>query len=131
MRMAPDVTPIGRVMLMDMPPLLREILEHAITQHDDLELMREPGRAPREGTQARTHPDAVIVGTTAPEANDHATALLERWPQAQIVVVTAAGRNIALYELRPHKTELGQLSPAEAVQAIRRVVLRRRKVKES
>lgn len=125
------MTPIIRVLLMDMPPLLRQILEHAISQHGDLQLIPEAGDTPGVATHRGTPPDAVIVCARASRAPHQASALLERWPRAQIVVVTAAGRDAALYELRPHRTELGQLSPAEAVQAIRDAVWRLRKVRES
>jgi hypothetical protein len=115
------------VVLLDLPPLLRQILAHAISEHPDLELLPEAAPA---ATLVETGPvlDAVIVGADAAQAAHRASVLLDRWPKAQVVVVTAAGRDAALYELRPHATPLGRLSPGETVQAIRDAVWRRRPV---
>jgi DNA-binding NarL/FixJ family response regulator len=114
-----------RVLLVDVPTLLRQILEEAITRHPDLELV--PQAAAATGTSPNERPtlDAVIVGADAAQAPDQASALLDRWPRAQVVMLTAAGRDAALYELRPHRTQLGKLSPVEALQAIRDAVRRR------
>jgi DNA-binding NarL/FixJ family response regulator len=114
------------VLLIDMPPLLQQILEHAIAQHPDLQLVPEAAAASATPLKTRPALDAVIVGAEANEAADQASVLLDRWPKAQVVVVTAAGRDAALYELRPHRIQLGRLSPTEAVKAIRDAVWRRR-----
>jgi DNA-binding NarL/FixJ family response regulator len=115
-----------RVLMIDMPPLLRQILEHAISQDSDFQLVPEAPAASATPVNTHSRVDAVIVGSEADDAARQASALLDRWPKAQVVVVTAAGRDAALYELRPHRTQLGTLSPVEAVTAIRDAVWRRR-----
>jgi DNA-binding NarL/FixJ family response regulator len=116
-----------RILLLEMPQLLRGILEHAIQLQSGCELLRDTGRAlPMMATTAL--PDIVILGLTAAEDATLVPALFARWPAAQVMTVMQAGDDAAVYELRPRRRALGQMSPAEIVATLHEAVDRSREL---
>jgi hypothetical protein len=102
-----------------MPRMLRDIIENAIAQAPDMELL-PPRPAARRRPRARaTDPDVVVVATPRLESFQLREQWLEEWPRARILVVETSGRRSVIYELRPHATPLGELSPAQLVEVIR------------
>ena len=95
----------ARVLLLEVPKLLRDILQHATRREDDFELETE--------VEPRVSPDVVILGLTAAEDVTLVPALFARWPEAQVLTVTHAGGDVVAYELSPRRQPLGELSPAE------------------
>lgn len=119
------VTEPVRVLLLEMPQLLRGILEHAIHSSRDCELIVQPAseeisRDPME------HPDIVILGLASADDSARVSSLLARWPRAQVLTVMPAGDEAVVYEMRPHKKTLGPMSPTEVVAALREAVHRNR-----
>lgn len=108
-----------------MPQLVRDILEQAISTHSDMEVVSEEDCGSSTPVSSCS-PDVIIVGTTAIEESQKMPGLLLRWPKSQVLMITVAGRAAALYELVPHKTALGELSPSELVDVIRARVKRNR-----
>jgi hypothetical protein len=111
---------------MDLPPLLRQIFEHALAGQRDLQTISDLRAADADPRVTAMSPDIVITSGGAVDVSRRSTALLGRWPSAKILIFTEMGRDAAMFELRPHKTELGQLSAAEAVEVIRNAVHRER-----
>ena len=109
-----------------MPQLLRDILEHDIQLQSDFELLKDTRRAFQMLTEQMVPPDVVILGLSAAEDATLVPALFARWPTAQVMTVTQAGDDAAVYELRPHRRPLGQMSPAEIVESLRDAVHRSR-----
>lgn len=123
---APEVKKPVSVLLLEMPQLLRGILEHAIQLQSDFELLKDTRRAFQMLTEQMVPPDVVILGLTAAEDATLVPVLFARWPAAQVMTVTQAGDNAAVYELRPHRRPLGQMSPAEIIESLRDAVHRSR-----
>ena len=113
-----------RVLLLEVPRLLREVLEHAIHQDGACELIRASEAATTSGDQ--TSPDMVILGLMADEDATLVPALFARWPRAQILTVMQAGDAAALYELRRHRRQLGEVSPSDLVRTLREAVQHKR-----
>jgi DNA-binding NarL/FixJ family response regulator len=107
----------SRIVLVDMPRILREIIEQAVGGEPDLELVQarsEPGlRAAVESSGA----DFVISGADYDFAE--VARLLEERPRLRVLAVTGDGREGFLYELRPTRTALGEVSRQTIVNAIR------------
>jgi DNA-binding NarL/FixJ family response regulator len=113
-----------RVLLLEIPRLLREILAQAIDADGGCELLTESGSAwPIDG---KTRPDIVILGLIAEGDAALVPALFACWPRAQVVTVMQAGNAAAVYELRPTHRLLGEMSPTEIVQTLRDAVRRNR-----
>jgi DNA-binding NarL/FixJ family response regulator len=111
-----------------MPQLLRGILEHAVQLQSDCELLKETKRSFQMFTDQKVSPDIVILGLTAAEDTTLVPALFARWPTAQVMTVMQAGDDAAVYELRPRRRPLGQMSPAEIVDTLRDAVHRSREM---
>ena len=115
-----------RVLLLEMPQLLRGILERAIQIDGDCELWSDSRlEVPLTSTHT-TAPDIVMLGLTVAQDAPLVPALLARWPGTQVMTVTQAGEEAVVYELRPRRRSLGQMSPAEIVGTLREAVLERR-----
>jgi hypothetical protein len=102
-----------------MPQMLRDILKRTMVDQPDIELIED--EFPDDAEPPGAIPHIVLVGTEAPGDADSKSLLLGRWPRARIIAVEVSGRQTSLYELRPYKTELGQLSPSELLEGIRAV----------
>jgi chemotaxis response regulator CheB len=110
-----------RVLVREMPPLLRGLLETAVSGHEDMELIR-PGPADRAAATTRAAPDVVLIGQRKGVSDGRAAMLLSRWPRSVIVEIEVSGRGVRMHELKPEKTEFGEMSPQELVKTICTVV---------
>jgi DNA-binding NarL/FixJ family response regulator len=111
-----------RVLLLETPHLLRGILEHEILVRSGFELLKETRGVYQMLTEERLPPDVVILGLRAAEDATLVPALFARWPRAQVMTVTQAGNDVAVYELRPRQRVLGQMSPTEILEALQEAV---------
>lgn len=107
-----------RVLVREMPPLLHDIVTGTISNQTDMELVAEPAPS-RERRRTRSEPDVVVLATPNIEESSSAGECLRRWPRARILVIETSGRRSVMYELRPHATPLGELSPRQLVDVIR------------
>jgi DNA-binding NarL/FixJ family response regulator len=123
-RGTPDTRLIGdgssiRVLLVDMPRMLRDIIAGVVVAEPDLELVGEVERPETLPLRARrTRPDLVIAGAT-PAVASLTRELLDDHPRLRIIEVEAEGRRGSLYELAPRRRKLGELSPESLVAVAR------------
>lgn len=103
------------VLLLELPQLLRDLLEHAVQGHSDCRLLKETIRASDGLVDQRVAPDIVILGLTATDDATIVPALFARWPRVQVMTVMPAGKDAVVYELQPRVRALGPMSPAEIV----------------
>ena len=99
--------------------MLQDILVDSISTEPDMHLMRERSETAAPHAEGGATPDVVIVGAAGPGEAQNAGAMLSRWPLSRVLMVSISGARAALYELQPHRTELGEMSPRELVHAIR------------
>jgi DNA-binding NarL/FixJ family response regulator len=105
-----------RILLVDMPQLLREIIRSVVVAEADLELVAEVDDAGSlEEALPRHAPDVVIGHSTRRDIE----RLLGDRPRLKVLQVDDTGRSAILYELRPQRTALGEISPACLLRAIR------------
>lgn len=108
-----------RVLIHDMPAMLRDIVQGVVANEPDMELLGITSQVHRPLRHRRGQPD-VVVGSTIEDQNARsAKEWLWKWPHARVLLVSPSGRESVLYELRPHATSLGELSPPELVRVIR------------
>jgi hypothetical protein len=100
-----------------LPPILNGIVREALRDQPDIELVTPVIVAGERS--AREPADVLIVGSE--ELDDPGTAgrLLLGEGAARIVMITMRGDEAVLYQLRPEKTVLGELSPQGLVAAVR------------
>ena len=119
-----------RVLLLEMPELLRGIFERAILLQNGFELLKETRGAFQMLTEERLPPDLVILGLRAGEDATLVPALFARWPRAQVMTVTQAGTDVAVYGLQPSQHVLGQMSPTEILETLHEAVHRSRGISQ-
>jgi DNA-binding NarL/FixJ family response regulator len=109
-----------RILLVEMPRLLCDILRDLIDAESDMVVA---GEAPtREGLPAlaqRTRSDIVVLGADQSQPPPEGVALLEALPHVRLIGVSADGRSLFLYERGRRQTPLGQMSPRELWSVIR------------
>ena len=125
-----DVLEPIRVLLLEMPQLLRDILEDELHKRSDCELVRDGRGALRLLTERIVAPDVVIIGLTAREDEALVPAVFARWPGAHVVTVAPTGTDVVVYELTPKQEELAPMSPAGIVDILRNTVRRSRGLRQ-
>jgi DNA-binding NarL/FixJ family response regulator len=108
-----------QVLVAEMPPLLRDIVVNVVSKQTDMKLMSPE---PRHGGSRRMRaaaPDVVVLAAAGADGS-RAAEWLGRWPHARVIVVETNARQSVVYELRPHATFMGELSPQQLVETIRR-----------
>lgn len=103
-----------------MPRMLLDIMTGVIRELDDMDIVdcSETLTDPAEAT-VRTAADLVILGCEEDKLPEVGGRLLQVNPDVKVLAVEAAGRRAFLYQLRPHKVTLVQISPRALVKAIR------------
>ena len=101
--------------LLELPALLRELLAQAIEANGDCDTYAARDPTELDPLDSTLQPAAVIIGLTNPADAAVVPAILMRWPQAQVVTVTAVGRDLMHYRMTVERHALGELSPAELV----------------
>jgi DNA-binding NarL/FixJ family response regulator len=111
-----------RILIRDAPAMLRDILEHAISNEPDMEVIPEPLVSAAPVADQPPLPDVVVVGATDTEPATSTRALLDQWPRSQVLVISSRGHHVLMYELMPRRVDMGEMSPGELIQAIRSAV---------
>ena len=109
-----------RILLVEMPRLLSDILKDLISAEPDIEVAGEA--LTRDGLLAlaeRTRCDIVVLGSDRSEPPPEGLALLEALPHVRLIGVSSDGRSLFLYERGRRQTPLGQMSPRELLSVIR------------
>jgi hypothetical protein len=118
----PVSLPSFRVLILNTPTLLGDLLAQAMIQDVEFEVIRE--REFGRTMNGSTAPDIVVVGRALADEEQTASALLARWPQSLVVAIGSDRRGATFYELEPTKLAIGDLAPKELVLAIRSMAVR-------
>jgi DNA-binding NarL/FixJ family response regulator len=103
------VDPI-RVLIADMPGVLRGVVRHSLETHDDLQVVGElTTPEPLADAVARSGAQVVVIDAGHPEARG-------RWPAVALLALAADGREA--WRVEP----LGELSPEALPAAVRSAV---------
>lgn len=109
-----------RILLVDMPRMLGDIVTSIVSGQPDMEVVGDlPYPAELHAVVRDTRADVVMLGLREPELPDGCVGLLETFPWVRVLGVAADGRSAFLYELRPQRQSLGEVSPHELVHVIR------------
>jgi DNA-binding NarL/FixJ family response regulator len=114
------VTRRAKILIVEIPSLLREIIEEMVADEDDMEVVGElPDHSAIVELVERTGATFVIAGLTHPELDALYRELLLEQPATRVLAVGREGRQSTLYELRPRIETLGELSPEMLLTVIR------------
>jgi DNA-binding NarL/FixJ family response regulator len=105
-----------RVLLIDMPQMLREIIRRRLARDGRFEIVGEYTKhVSIEFAVDRSRADYVIVGEDVFESASMRRRVLEEGPQVRMLAVRADGGRATLHQLRPEEVDLGELSPERLV----------------
>jgi len=103
--------------------MLCDIIAHAITSESDMEVVGEVDDRAHLGPAAQaTEADGVILQLDGLELPAECGALFDARPRIKLLGVAGDGRRTFLYDLRPQRTALGEVSPQRLVEAIRAAI---------
>ena len=105
-----------RVALLEMRQRLRDILTDAVVREPDLHLVV------RDATPSALNdlrPDVLVCGADDPLNPTRPRTLLTLFPRARVLVVAHSGRHAAIFEQRPTRLVLREVSMDAVVDAIR------------
>ena len=109
-----------RVLLAELPRLLREVLEDTMRHEPGLALVGfvEPGED-AGASVGETYADVLIVGEAAIQTSNGWRSLLRTHPKLRLLSLSGDGRHLDVYELNPLRTHIGEASPDVLVEWIR------------
>ena len=99
----------NRVLLFAIPPLLRDILDQLLSDVPGVDLVIAATEGSMSGAAIVGEADVVIADESV-ASPDAVCALLERRPRTRALAVSHDGRTGVLYELRPQRRAIGELS---------------------
>jgi DNA-binding NarL/FixJ family response regulator len=110
-----------RIVLDGMPRMLRTMVEDVLSTDDQCEIIAETSEERDLFDQLAITPADVIIlsitdAVTGPERFER---LLARHPRTRIIAITSAGTCAFLYDLRPHVTQITELSPLALLTAVK------------
>jgi DNA-binding NarL/FixJ family response regulator len=98
--------------------MLRDIVAGVLRAQPDMEVIEaEPGAVSLLQLADLSRPDVVITGFDDPGL---ARGLLTASPHLRVMAVTGDDGDAWLYELRPYRVHLGEVSPRTLVEQVRR-----------
>jgi chemotaxis response regulator CheB len=106
-----------RIVLIDMSALLREIVREAVADEPDLEVVAEHAGSV-DVREAVDGVDFVIVGAEA-ASRESVEAVVGSGHRVRALEVHSDGKESVLYELRPRRVSLGEISTDTLLRAIR------------
>ncbi len=86
-----------RVLVADLPPILREIVARIATRSDMKVAASNPRRQGLAGELRRTPADVVILGLAESETPEVCSQILDEFPHTTVVGLAADGKRTALY----------------------------------
>jgi chemotaxis response regulator CheB len=109
-----------RIVLVDMPPLLREIVRDTLAREPDLDVVAEhESDVDVRSAVGETDVDFLIVGAEATTARMGVASVVGAQRGIRAIEVQSDGKESVLYELRPHRVSLGEMSPETLLRTIR------------
>jgi hypothetical protein len=108
------------IAFVDMPRMLREIVDDALSKRRDVKLVDETRNGGGlVGVVDRSGAAFVIVSAESVGPTEVCRLLDER-PRVKVFAIADGGRDGCLYELRPNLVLVGDLSPKSLVQTVLR-----------
>lgn len=112
-----------RVLLLGLQGLLHDVIKDVLDRAPDLTVVAEPSN-PAELPDAvrRTGAEVVVCALDEATAEQVGVRVLEPHARMKVVAIQDDGRRAVLWELRPNRREIGDLSIPEFVETVRHLI---------
>lgn len=118
-----DRVPTTRVVLVALPPLLRDIVRATLNRDPDVRIVAEVDRPGDIGSSVDRDDAHVAVFGIAPSEwaalSDVLRDLFAKHPHLTIIALASDGRSGYVYRLEPRGVVINDISPSSLVRAIR------------
>ena len=112
---------IGVLLVSEHRSMLSEIVRRVLADVPEVTIADElVGDAHVARSVERTHADVVVWFVEPGASSDGALELLARHPRVRVITVEGDGRRGFLWEMRPRREPLGELSPQVLIAALGR-----------
>ncbi len=117
-----------RVLLWDMPTMMHDIILELLTRESDFQVAAPTDKTSTDKTSTlldaskKYRPDVIVTSFGEDAAEAKYKDLLLACPRVKVLDVLSDGRKGYLYELRPERKRLGEVSPESLVTVIRSAV---------
>lgn len=103
-----------------MPQMLRDIISGTLSSEADMDVVGElHGGVDLLTAASQMQAEVVVVGLADSELPGDCLRLFDLQRHIHVLGVSGDGRRAFLYDLRPQRTPLGELSPQELVDVVR------------
>jgi len=110
-----------RILVAGMPRMLCDIITGVIATESDMEIVgRLPDRLALLSATTDLGADVVVLGIEDAALPDDCAALFDARPSVRVLGVATDDGSAFLWELRPQRVSLGEVSPQGLVEAIRK-----------
>ena len=103
-----------RIRMLEMPRLVRELIELAVRSQPDMEVVDVDSPPP----------DFVVCGVPSADEPSTARSALAESARVRVLELDPAAGRASLYELHEYEHEIGEVSPDEIVHTIRAAAAR-------
>jgi DNA-binding NarL/FixJ family response regulator len=112
-----------RVLLFGLHGLLRDVIKDVLDRTPELTVVAEPSNpAEFPDVMQRTGAEVVVCGLDEATAEQVSARVLEPRARVKIVAIQDDGRRAVLWELRPNRREIGDLSIPVLVETVRHLI---------
>jgi hypothetical protein len=119
-----EIEQIG-ILLVGLSRLVGEMIEGAVGRHPDVVVVgRDRTLANLRQLARATQPDVVVFGQRRPGLPEACREVLLDHPRVKALGIDERGGRAYLFELQPKQAEIGEVSPDQVVEEIRRAVSR-------
>jgi DNA-binding NarL/FixJ family response regulator len=98
--------------------MLREIVRDSVARQSDMEIVGDFGESD-EFLEAVEGVDVAIIGAREPDDSTLARKVLQASPSTRVLIIAMNGDSAVLWELRPYKVRIDDVSPESLIRAIR------------
>jgi DNA-binding NarL/FixJ family response regulator len=107
------------ILLAGVPPLLVDILHHIVASESDMAIVGRISDGDLFAAAQATGADVILIGQGTKENGEQYEELLLKQPRLKVLTVADDGKTGSLYELRPQRISLGEVSAGVLCAAIR------------
>jgi DNA-binding NarL/FixJ family response regulator len=98
--------------------MLSEIVRDSVARQSDIEIVGDFSERD-EFLEAVEGIDVAIIGARQPDDSTLARQVLQASPSTRVLIIAGNGSSAVLWELRPYKVRLDDVSPESLIRAIR------------
>jgi hypothetical protein len=108
-----------RIVLVELRGILHDVVRGILEVQQDMAVVGDLERPEELGSTIAETGAAFVIWGVEDDVSDFYPDVLHQWPQVRVLAVQGEGRQSFLWEMRPMRAPLGELSPGRLIAALR------------